>query len=310
MSISQAGESTPLQQKIGPEISGRRSPGSALPPPRRPARGRRPDLPGTSRPHFAANAGRRPTPRGRRPPPHGGRSTAQKFVSRDTSDAQARERRPLVDPAPQNRASGAMLTEPKRGRARKRHLLGWGQCPACRNRQRPPDRRPGRSRAYASPHSQAVHKFGLQIEDRPRSETGVPSPAAGPGHPASSGQRSRQNRPGQHNTNTKTPVASSAGAPRQCPPPPPQRPPPPRRRSASRRMTYPDIGDISLLRRHRPPGTSSPRSPLSPPAALRLAPDDLPRYRRHVPTSQASPPGDKQLSQPPQPPGGAPPRSG
>ena len=43
------------------------------------------------------------------------------------SDAQARERRPPVGTAPRSGASGAMLTERKRGRARKRHLLGWGQ---------------------------------------------------------------------------------------------------------------------------------------------------------------------------------------
>ena len=44
------------------------------------------------------------------------------------SDAQARERRPPVGTAPRSGAGGAMLIERKRGRARERHLLGWGQC--------------------------------------------------------------------------------------------------------------------------------------------------------------------------------------
>ena len=49
------------------------------------------------------------------------------------SDAQAREPppgelgRPPVGTAPRSGESGAMLTERKRGRARERHLLGWGQ---------------------------------------------------------------------------------------------------------------------------------------------------------------------------------------
>ena len=58
---------------------------------------------------------------------HANAELAHRAHATKRSDAQARERRPPVGTAPRSGASGAMLTERTRGRARERHLLGWGQ---------------------------------------------------------------------------------------------------------------------------------------------------------------------------------------
>ena len=111
------------------------------------------------------------------------------------SDAQAREPppgelgRPPVGTAPRSGASGAMLTERKRGRARKRHLLGWGQ--------RRDKNHPGVWR-YATPPASG----GLC-----RPEVGVPFPAR---HERRQGPRREGSRPARWGPSRRPPPAGCA----------------------------------------------------------------------------------------------------